>query len=164
KEEAMTRLFARVPPCVALLMALGASAAVAQDRPASHDSIIAVVQQFFTAMEARDTATIARLFLPDSRATLIEHHEGVSRIGGSTTEQFLAELPQARARLRERMWSPRVLEHNGLAVLWAPYDFRLDDRFSHCGVDAFTLLRDGGGWRVAGVAYTVEVTGCPEDP
>ncbi|MGE5927473.1 MAG: nuclear transport factor 2 family protein [Gemmatimonadota bacterium] len=131
---------------------------------ASHDSIIAVVEQFFTAMEARDTAAIRRLFLPDARLARLEHRPDSSVIGSTSIEEFLRQLPGARARLRERMWDPQVLEHRGLAVVWAPYDFRLDDRFSHCGVDAFTLLRSRDGWRFAGMAYTAEPTGCPDGP
>ncbi|HEX6643274.1 MAG TPA: nuclear transport factor 2 family protein [Gemmatimonadales bacterium] len=133
-------------------------------RPAAHDSIVAVVEQFFDAMEAGDTAAIARLVFPNARFTLVERRQDSSRIGSSAVEEFIARLPTVQAPLRERMWSPQVLEHNGLAVLWAPYDFTIGDRFSHCGVDAFTLLRARDGWRIAGVAYTVEPTGCPESP
>lgn len=157
---------ARVP-FVALLMCAATSQGAAQapsPAAASRDSIIAVVEQFFTAMEARDTATIRRLFLPDVRFARLEHSPDSSVIGNSPVEEFLRQLPGARARLRERMWDPQVLEHNGLAVVWAPYDFRLDDRFSHCGVDAFTLLRIEDVWRIAGLAYTVEPTGCPDGP
>ena len=152
---------------VAVLMCAASSRGAAQapsPTAASHDSIITVVEQFFTAMEARDTATVRRLFLPDARLARLEHRPDSSAIGSSSIEEFLRQLPGARARLRERMWDPQVLEHKGLAVVWAPYDFRLDERFSHCGVDAFTLLRTRDGWRITDVAYTVEPTGCPDGP
>ena len=154
-------------PFVALLLCAAGSPAAAQTPSApaaSHGSIIAVVEQFFTAMEARDTAAIRRLFLPNARLARLEHLPDSSAMGSSSIEEFLRQLPGARARLRERMWDPQVLEHKGLAVLWAPYDFRLDDRFSHCGVDAFTFLRTRDGWRITDVTYTVEPTGCPESP
>ena len=154
-------------PFIALLMCTATSPGAAQTpapTAAPRDSIIAVVQQFFTAMEARDTAAIRRLFLPGARLARLEHRPDSSALGSTSIEEFLRQLPGARARLRERMWDPQVLEHMGLAVVWAPYDFRLDDRFSHCGVDAFTLLRTRDGWRITDVAYTVEPTGCPEGP
>ena len=156
----------RLPFIVLMVCAASSPAAAQAPSPtaASHDSIIAVVEQFFAAMEARDTATVRRLFLPNARLARLEHLPDSSAMGSSSIEEFLRQLPGARARLRERMWDPQVLEHKGLAVLWAPYDFRLDDRFSHCGVDAFTLLRTRDGWRIADVAYTVEPTGCPEGP
>jgi hypothetical protein len=164
-------------PFVALLMCAAPSTGAAQAPPptsGAQDSIIAVIQEFFTALEARDTATIRRLFLPDAtvrrlllpdaRSVLIGGRPDSSVLGSAPIDEFLRRVSGARVRLRERMWDPQVLEHRGLAVVWTPYDFRLDDRFSHCGVDAFTLLRSQDGWRIAGLAYTVEPTGCPDGP
>lgn len=31
-----------------------------------------------------------------------------------------------------------------------------DGKFSHSGVDAFSLVRDETGWRIVGILYTVE--------
>jgi hypothetical protein len=51
-----------------------------------------------------------------------------------------------------------------LATVWAPYDFHRNVQFSHCGTDAFDLLRTADGWRLTGGAYTVETESCPECP
>ena len=67
-------------------------------------------------------------------------------------------------RMLERMWDATVLVHGPLAQVWTPYDFHADGEFSHCGVDAFTLIKTSEGWRVSGVAYTVEPTGCEPSP
>ena len=66
--------------------------------------------------------------------------------------------------LLERMWNPAVRVHGGLADLWAPYDFHQGGRFSHCGVDSFSLVRGPNGWLVASITYTVEQTGCAPSP
>jgi len=62
------------------------------------------------------------------------------------------------------MWEPTVLVHGPLAVVWAAYDFHRNKTFSHCGVDAFTLLRSPTGWKIATVSYTTEATGCKPSP
>jgi hypothetical protein len=62
------------------------------------------------------------------------------------------------------MWDARVKIHGPIAVVWTPYDFYRGGRFSHCGVDAFTLVRVAGGWRIATGTYTVEPAGCPASP
>ena len=62
------------------------------------------------------------------------------------------------------MWHPRVELHGDVASVWAPYDFHRDGAFSHCGVDAFTLLRGDGGWVITGATYTVETADCPPSP
>ena len=46
----------------------------------------------------------------------------------------------------------------------APYDFHRDGEFSHCGVDAFTLVRTESGWKISGGVYTVETEGCAPSP
>jgi hypothetical protein len=50
-----------------------------------------------------------------------------------------------------------------IATVWAPYDFWIDGKFSHCGVDAFDLIKTDKGWRIAGGAYTVELK-CEPSP
>jgi hypothetical protein len=43
-----------------------------------------------------------------------------------------------------------------LAMVWLPYDFYQNGQWSHCGVNAFILLRRPEGWRIASIAWTVE--------
>lgn len=144
------------------LLLTGAPARAQTDSvpPVVRDSIIGAVEQFFAAMKARDTAALARTMLPGARSDIIEHRGDSTVIGGSPMSEFLARLPSIQPELVERMWDPQVLEHRGLAVVWTPYDFHVGGRFSHCGVDAFTLLRTPAGWRISGVAYTVETERC----
>jgi hypothetical protein len=62
----------------------------------------------------------------------------------------------------ERMWDPVVTRRGDLAVLWTPYEFQLNGKTTHCGVDVFNLLKTDGRWRIAGASWTVEPDGCPE--
>jgi hypothetical protein len=54
------------------------------------------------------------------------------------------------------MSDPLVMVHEGIAVVWTPYEFQVNGKFSHCGVDAFSLVRIDGRWKIAGIVYTVE--------
>lgn len=56
----------------------------------------------------------------------------------------------------ERGFHPTVHVSGPLAVVWMPYDFYRDGKWSHCGVDAFTLLRTANGWRIATLSWSVE--------
>jgi hypothetical protein len=47
-----------------------------------------------------------------------------------------------------------------LATVWAYYDFFAGDRFSHCGYDAFQLLKSQSEWKVVGVADSRRTEGC----
>ena len=54
--------------------------------------------------------------------------------------------------------------HGSLAIVRAPYDFFVDGVFSHCGVDAFTMVRSRGEWRISHVVYTTQRQGCAPSP
>jgi hypothetical protein len=45
-----------------------------------------------------------------------------------------------------------------------PYDVYIDGRFSHCGVNNFSMLRSDDGWIIAGVVYSILVEDCGESP
>ena len=60
------------------------------------------------------------------------------------------------SRLTERGYRPTVLMSGPVAMVWLPYDFYSDGKWSHCGVDVFTLLKTGTGWRIATVVWSVE--------
>jgi hypothetical protein len=40
------------------------------------------------------------------------------------------------------------------------YVFYVGDRFSHCGVDSFQLVRISAGWRIIQIADTRRKEGC----
>ena len=62
-----------------------------------------------------------------------------------------------------RSWR-EVRTDGGIASLITRYDFHRGSEFSHCGVDAFQLVRQPTGWIVSGLAYTVRRTGCTSPP
>jgi hypothetical protein len=41
-------------------------------------------------------------------------------------------------------------------MVWYPYDLYIDGKWSHCGVDAFTLIRTEGKWRIAVMSWSAE--------
>jgi hypothetical protein len=47
--------------------------------------------------------------------------------------------------------------------VWAPYDLWVNKKFSHCGVDVFTLIKTNQGWKIASLVYTVEPDACEKD-
>jgi hypothetical protein len=47
-------------------------------------------------------------------------------------------------------------------VVWGSYNLWINDKFSHCGVDAFTLLKTDSGWKISSLSYSKETEGCTE--
>jgi hypothetical protein len=51
-----------------------------------------------------------------------------------------------------------------IAVVWGEYEFWIDGKFSHCGVDSADLVKVDGDWKIANWMWTVERNDCPADP
>ncbi|HEV2131362.1 MAG TPA: nuclear transport factor 2 family protein [Longimicrobiaceae bacterium] len=144
---------------LALALLLGWAHPVRAQSPET--AVLAAVQQLFDAMAARDTAAARAVLMPGGLFFAVVTGEGEDAIGAMPYTDFLARLAVAEQRWLERMWEPQVLIHGPLAVVWTRYDFYRGDSFSHCGVDAFNLVRTAEGWKIASAAYTVERDGCP---
>jgi hypothetical protein len=112
-------------------------------------------------MAARDGAAARAVLIPEG--TIVAVRDG-SPASVTPQSAFPDRIAAANAPLRERIWDPKVLIHGRIAQLWAPYDFHRGDTFSHCGVDSVSLVKTAEGWKIAGLTYTVETTGCTPPP
>ena len=125
------------------------------------DAILKVVQIFFDTMTARDVDSAREILVPQGRFHAMR---AGSEPRSLSNEEYLAQLQASKQTMRERIWNPEVRIHGAIATMWAPYDFWIDGKLSHCGVDAFDLIKTADGWKISGGAYTVERTGCAPSP
>lgn len=154
----MTRLVAAL---VCLLAALAPRSSSAQS---AKDSVIATVNEFFRAMTAHDSVAARRVMTSDGIFYAVRAGGDSTVINRNTNERFAQTIATTRDTYLERMWEPTVMVHGPIAVLWTPYDFHRSGKFSHCGIDAFSLVRASSGWKIATITYTVEPTGCAPSP
>ena len=118
--------------------------------------VLATVQKFFDSMTAKDTAVARQILVMDATYFSVREGDDGTTMRGSTNREYVERLATNADDLQERMWDPQVMVHEGIAVVWAPYEFQVNGEFSHCGVDAFSLIRIDGAWKIAGIVYTVE--------
>ena len=124
-------------------------------------AVIAAIDRFFHVLMTRDTTAAREVLMPEGQFFSIRE-DGTIRSQSHLT--FTVSLPSSQDLLLERIWEPKILIHEGIAMVWTPYDFHRNGNFSHCGIDAFSLLKTDEGWKIAGIVYTVETTGCKESP
>ena len=122
---------------------------------------LGAVDALFAAMAKQDVDASRRLILPGARFVVVLP-DGTVKIESDTG--YLDKLGKHKEAFRERIWDARVTVQGNLAQVWAPYDFHLDGKLSHCGIDSFSLARNADGWRVVGVSYTVQKVGCAPSP
>jgi hypothetical protein len=127
-------------------------------------AVVAAVQKFFDALAARDLDAFRAVVLPEGRFHSVREKAEGSLVRSFTNAEFGEMLAAATDKFLERMWEPKVMVHGRIAVVWTPYDFHRNGEFSHCGVDAFNLVKTEEGWKISGGAYTVEPEGCAPSP
>ena len=124
------------------------------------NNVLEVVNKFFQVLETGDTE-LARDILLENGSNFSVREVGESFIIKFTQYKTLIDsLPKTKGKYKEVITDPEVLIHLNIAVVWAKYKFYIDGKFSHCGVDSFSLIRDKGKWKIASIIYTVEKTGC----
>jgi hypothetical protein len=143
-----------------LAVAAVAQPAAAQTVSDEERAVLAAVQRLFDAFAARDSAATRALLIDEGSFISIVASNGDVSYTVTPHPRIVEQIGAGSEPWHERIWDARVEVHGPLAMVWAPYDFRRGDVFSHCGVDALTLIRTADGWKVAAAIYTVEREGC----
>ena len=145
------------------LLVLSPSVAQGQTTGAAPDekaAVLAVIQRLWDAMKARDTAMARSVFDSSAMLSRVVNRNGEARVQLTPVSDFIAALARATEPWNERMFAPEVRIDGPLASVWTEYDFHLGDRFSHCGVDAFQLLKTSAGWKIVALSDTARREGC----
>ena len=142
------------PLVLALLVVLVAPVAAQPAAPPDAAAgVRAAVAELFDGMRAADTTRVRAVFHPDLRLlTAVADSAGV-RVVEADLDRFLAAVAAPPAVLDERLGDVEVRVDGPLATAWMPYRFYVGSRFSHCGVNAMHLVRDGEA-NAAGGAHT----------
>jgi hypothetical protein len=122
-------------------------------------AVLAVVNNFFEALEKQDTSAIRKLFLSEPAFHSVRKSENSIRVA----TQFPVKTPFKPDRIiTERMKDTGVVVQidQRIASVWAPYDLWINKVFSHCGVDVFTLIKTEDGWKISSLSYSVVTEGC----
>jgi hypothetical protein len=129
------------------------STLVAQDEQAI---VRETVQRFFDSMATRDTAMAREAMLAEGLSfSTIVTPDG-PKVNAFSHRDYLDGLATGTDQWLERMWDAEIRVHGTIATVWAPYEFHINGELSHCGIDAFNLVKTSSGWRIAGIVYTVE--------
>lgn len=140
---------------VVLCAAVFACSASAQSqRTPDEAAAIAAADSLLAALSRDDKAGLARLTTDSAILGYSAMRGGAERVRVHSVAEVLAQ--PSSVRITERGYGATARVQDRLAQVWMPYDIYIDGKWSHCGVDAFTLLKIAGAWRVASLFYTVE--------
>ena len=148
---------------IAIALLAGAGSLVAQSSSNEKEAVLKTVQAFFDTMTAQDVEGARAVLQPQGRFHAMSIRDGKPDVRAFSNEEYFAILQASKQKMRERIWNPEVTVHGLIATMRAPYDFWIDGKLSHCGVDAFDLIKTEEGWKIAGGVYTVE-NNCAPSP
>ena len=146
----------------AALMSFGLAGPALADEAKDRADVLAVVDRFFVAMTKHDAQAWVELSLPDTPTTVQSFQaDGTVKLRRSTVQAMAANLGSGQ-QMNERIWKPTVLVRGPMAMVWAPYEFKLDGQQHHCGIDVFHLMQVDGAWKLSAVSWTQEPSACAE--
>jgi hypothetical protein len=133
-------------------LALAAPRAFAQDT--EQKVVIAVAESALSAISRGDVSALTDLMLPEAILFPTATRDGVTSYRVRTRAEQRGATPTRK--VTERGFRPEARVNGPVAMVWYPYDLYLDGKWSHCGVDVFTLIRHDGHWRIATMSWSAE--------
>jgi hypothetical protein len=136
--------------------------ALSQPQADAEKDVRAVVQRLFDGMRASDSAMARGTLATGVRFAGVDTRTPPEKIMFDTVDRWLGAMAGSNHRWDEQIYDVHVRIDDNLAQVWAPYTFYLDKKVSHCGIDAFDLLKVGGEWKITQLADTRRRENCPD--
>jgi hypothetical protein len=128
----------------------------AQKASAETQAVQQTVTAFFDGMRHGDSTAVRRTLAPGAVFHSIGSKPGQPvALQTESINGFLKAVGTPHAEIwDERVTFERVLIDANIASVWAPYEFYLGSKFSHCGYDSFQLVKLADGWKIAHIIDT----------
>lgn len=113
-------------------------------------------------MELGDSALLRTAFHTDVTLITILEKEGTFNLKKETSiKGFATAIGTPHPDVwYEPIWDIRTEQDGNFAQVWAKYAFYAGNKFSHCGIDTFQLIRTDKGWKIFYLADTRQRVGC----
>jgi len=145
-----------------LLIVAGYSFVVCAQISSGDKEIRAVIAGLFEGMSKRDAKKMEESFAREAFLQTVQQTDEGNIVKNTSVTGFLnglASIP-AEVELEERMLDYKINVDGGMASVWAPYEFYVDGKLSHCGVNSFQLVRFPEGWKIVYIIDTRRKEGC----
>ena len=135
---------------IVLLLAVFISINTYSQAQSSEDSVKNAVNLLFEGMKNADPLLLKKAFSDSAiLQTIARNKEGKTIIRNEKIEAFAEAISKSpKGALDERIQFETIKIDGPLAIVWTPYKFYYDGKFSHCGVNSFQLVRINGEWKI----------------
>jgi len=119
--------------------------------------VIAVIEIMFDAMREGDVDMLAFVFHSSARLqTTAINKEGKAIFAETEISKFIEQIANKPSGYiyDEKILEYKIFIDGNLATAWTPYEFYYNGNFSHCGVNAFHLVKTEEGWKITQITDT----------
>jgi len=124
-------------------------------RSTDEQAVLDTLNNMFLAMSQHDIERSKELLIANG-----QYHSfnvQTKAISKSSFASYLETLNNKGSTASERLLEPTHIHVMGnVASLTSHYKFFVNDKFSHCGDEVFTFVRNGEKWVITGSVFTVD--------
>lgn len=114
------------------------------------------ISTFFEGMHTSDTLKIKSVCSETMLLQSISEGKNGTKLVTEKASEFyksIAEIP-ATMKIEERLLDYKIQIDGAMAHAWTPYEFYINGKLSHKGVNSFQLFRDNGIWKIIYIVDT----------
>ena len=109
------------------------------------------IESFFEGFHQRDSTKIKlvcsnKMILQSISESAVKGN----KLSDESVKEFyksIASIPSSM-KFQEKILSYTIQIDGAMAHVWTPYEFYLNEKFSHSGVNAFTLFKEKDSWKI----------------
>ena len=121
------------------------------------------INQVFDGMRKNDTILVREVLHPSCfLKSIAKTKTGEVKLQEDPISGWLKQIGTKREGvvLDERLTSYDIKIDGEMAMAWTPYEFYINDKFNHCGVNMFTMMKTDEGWKIIGILDTRRKESC----
>ena len=115
-----------------------------------NEDVKQVVVTFFKGFHAKDSITMKSVCAEKMILQSVSESSKGTQLKNEKPQSFyqsIATIP-ATILFEERILNYSIQVDGAMAHIWTPYEFFINGKFSHKGVNAFTLFKENEQWKI----------------
>ncbi len=140
-----------------LLLFLFPLLAMGQSQSKDEDQIKAVILKTFSAMKSVDSVALKSCFTSNAMLHISQVKPEGNTLREVPAAKFIQNVMTRKpGEMDERVlsWGPILIDQE-IATAWVPYEFYLNGKFSHKGVDVFIFVKSGNEFKIKTLLYNM---------
>lgn len=123
---------------------------------AQKEEVQKTIETFFEGFHAKDTVKMKSVCSEKLILQSISENIKGNKLTDEKAKEFYSSIASIPSdfKFNEKILSYSIQVDGTMAHAWTPYEFYLNDKISHSGVNAFTLFKEQNGWNIIHVIDT----------